>query len=316
MKRGGLFCVFLLIVMTTYSQQDPHFSQYMYNLSYFNPGYVGSTDMICMSLANRQQWVGFTGAPNTSFFQANAPVKPFGINSGVGLSLLSDNVAFDKNLSITGYYAYRLDVGPGTLGIGVNLGLINKALEADWQIPTELGSDFVSAESDPAIPDADESRMTFDMGLGVYYTTGNLYFGLSSTHVNRPKIKYVDKRESYIGRHYYLLSGYRWQLSNPMFEVMPSVLLKTDGRTNQFDASALVRYNKKFWAGVSLRAGDALIGIIGFELFNGVRIGYSYDFTTSDIGNYSSGSHEFTVGYCFSLSMDKTPQKYKSIRFL
>ena len=71
-----------------------------------------------------------------------------------------------------------------------------------------------------------------------------------------------------------------------------------------------------FWAGVSFRAGDAMTGIIGFELFNGVRIGYSYDFTTSDIGNYSSGSHEFTVGYCFSLSMDKTPQKYKSIRFL
>ena len=315
MIRATFIGILLCLVMSAYSQQDPQFSQYMYNRSYFNPGFVGSTDMICMSLANRQQWVGFKGAPNTSFFQANAPVKPFGINSGVGLSLLSDRVAFDNNLSITGYYAYRLDIGPGTLGIGLNLGLINKALKADWQIPDGIEG-LVPAESDPAIPDGDESRLTFDMGLGLYYTTGNLYFGLSSTHVNKPKIKYVEKEASYIGRHYYLLAGYRWQLSNPAFEVMPSVLLKSDGRSNQFDASALVRYNKKFWAGVSFRAGDALTGMIGFELFNGVRIGYSYDFTTSDIGNYSSGSHEFTVGYCFSLSTDKTPQKYKSIRFL
>ena len=104
MKKGSLFGIFLLITMTSYSQQDPLFSQYMFNMSYFNPGYVGSTDMICMSLANRQQWVGFPGAPSTSFFQANAPVKPFGINSGVGLSFMNDNVGFDNNLNITGYY--------------------------------------------------------------------------------------------------------------------------------------------------------------------------------------------------------------------
>jgi len=299
--------------MTTYSQQDPQFSQYMFNLTSINPGFVGSSDMICMSLVNRQQWVGFKGAPNTSFFQANAPIKLFGFKSGVGLSLMNDNVAFDTDLGISGYYAARLDLGTGTLGIGMNIGLINKALEADWQIPDEIG---ISAESDPAIPTPDDSRMTFDLGFGLFYNTDNLYFGISTTHLNQPKIRYVEKKESYISRHYYAVAGYRWQLSNPMFEILPSVLLKTDGRTNQIDATGMVRYNKKFWGGVSYRAGDALIGIIGFELFNGVRIGYSYDFTTSDIGNYSSGSHEFTVGYCFSLSLDKTPQKYKSIRFL
>ena len=77
-----------------------------------------------------------------------------------------------------------------------------------------------------------------------------------------------------------------------------------------------MKYNKRFWGGVSYRAGDAIVGIVGLELFNGVRIGYSYDFTTSRISKYSSGSHEITVGYCFDLSLDKSPQKYKSIRFL
>jgi len=95
--------------------------------------------MICLSLINRQQWVGFDGAPGTSFFQANAPVKPFGLKSGVGLSIMNDRIAFNKDLGINAYYAYRLDIGQGTLGIGINMGLINKALDASlirhWMLP-------------------------------------------------------------------------------------------------------------------------------------------------------------------------------------
>ena len=80
--------------------------------------------------------------------------------------------------------------------------------------------------------------------------------------------------------------------------------------------TSLVRDNKIAWGGVSFRAGDALIGMIGFELFNGIRLGYAYDFTFSDIRKNSSGSHEFMVNYCFDLSLGKSSMKYKSIRFL
>ena len=316
MNKRILTGLIIVVSVNAFPQQDPQFSQYMFNLTSVNPAYVGSTDMISLSLINRQQWVGFDGAPGTTFFQANAPVKPFGIKSGVGLSIINDRIAFNKDLGISAYYAYRLDIGPGTLGIGFNIGLINKALDASWDIPGELGTNFTPPENDPAIPDEKESRMAFDLGVGLFYNAENLFFGLSTSHLNQPKIKYVDKNASYISRHYYAVAGYRLQMPNPAFEVMPSVILKTDGRVNQIDASAIVIYNKKFWGGVSYRVGDALIGMIGIEMFNGVRIGYSYDFTTSDIGNYSDGSHEFMVGYSFSLNREKTPQKYRSIRFL
>lgn len=317
MKRGAIIIALLnFMTSNSYSQHDSQFSQYMFNLAAINPGYVGSSDMICLSAINRQQWLGFPGAPNYSFVNANAAVKPLGIKSGVGLSILSDNIAFDKDLSISGAYAYRYDLGEGTLGIGVNLGVYNTRLEtAEWEYPLDIEGS-IDPNNDQAVPNSDESRLSFDMAFGLFYKTDKLYFGLSSNHINRPKIKYVDKDQSYIGRHYYAVAGYNIQLPNPMIEVLPSVFLKTDGRGNQFDASTLVRYNKKFWAGVSFRPGDALTGMVGFELFNGVKVGYSYDFTTSDIGNYSNGSHEFTLGYCFSLSLDKSPQKYKSIRFL
>ncbi|MCX6262018.1 MAG: type IX secretion system membrane protein PorP/SprF, partial [Bacteroidia bacterium] len=106
------------------------------------------------------------------------------------------------------------------------------------------------------------------------------------------------------------------QLPNPSFELLPSVFVYSDGKVLQASINALVRYNKKVWGGVSYRAGDALIGMIGFELYNGVRIGYSYDFTLSDIRKTSNGSHEFMVNYCFDLNLGKSPMKYKSIRFL
>ncbi|MFC2080897.1 type IX secretion system membrane protein PorP/SprF [Bacteroidota bacterium] len=313
--RIGIF-ILSLISMIGYSQQDPHFSQYMFNLANLNPGYAGSADMICLSGANRQQWVGFEGQPSYSFFSANAPIKPFGISSGVGLSILSDNLAFNNDLRLSATYAYRLSIGPGTLGIGVDLGFYNKALSATWYIPDiPSRSDIQQPAQDPFIPQESESQIAFDMGFGLYYNTDNLYFGISSKHITQPKIKF-ETANPYLARHYFAIAGYRFQLSNPQFEILPSAIFRTDARTNSFDFSALVRYNKKFWGGVSYRAGDAFIGIIGFELFNGVRFGYSYDFTTSEIGNYSTGSHEFTLGYCFNLSLDKAPQKYKSIRFL
>ena len=302
--------------MVSYSQQDPLFSQYMLNLANFNPGFAGSSDMICLSGATRQQWMGFPGKPASSFFNANAPVKPFGISSGVGLSILSDNLAFNNNLALSATYAYRLSIGSGTLGIGVDLGLYNQALSATWYIPDNPSrTDIQQPGQDPSIPQEKESQIAFDMGFGLFYNTDNLYFGLSATHLNKPKINF-EEANPYLARHYYAVAGYRFQLSNPLFEILPSAIFRSDGRINSFDVSGLVRYNKKFWGGVSYRAGDALTGIIGVELFNGVRLGYSYDFTTSDLGNYSTGSHEFTLGYCFSLSLDKAPQKYKSIRFL
>ena len=313
---GRRIAILSLVSMIVYSQNDTPFSQYMYTLAAVNPGYAGSTDQICLSGATRQQWMGFPGKPTSSFFNAHAPIKPFGISSGVGLSILSDNLAFDNNLALAATYAYRLSIGAGTLGIGVDIGLYNQAFAATWYIPDNPNrSDIQQPGQDPSIPLEKESQIAFDLGFGLYYKADNLYFGISSKHINKPVIRF-ETANPYLARHYYAIAGYRFQLSNPLFEILPSAIFRTDGRINSFDVSGLVRYNKKFWGGVSYRAGDALIGIIGFELFNGLRVGYSYDFTTSEIGNHSNGSHEFTLGYCFSLSLDKAPQKYKSIRFL
>jgi type IX secretion system PorP/SprF family membrane protein len=309
------FTFLFLIILNQYgfSQQDPLSSQYMFNTMSYNPGVSGVSGMICATALTRQQWVGFKGAPSTTSFSINAPVNLFKISSGVGLLVRSDNTGFDKDISLGGSYSYLMDVGQGKLGIGLMLGMLNKAISPTWQIPS--GESHTPPSGDPLIPENKESYVAFDASIGAYYQSDKYYAGLSVTHINQPEIKYT-KGQTYVSRHYYFTSGYTIQLPSPSFELIPSVFVFSDARIIQVAVNALVRYNKKVWGGVSYRAGDAVIGMVGVELYNGIRIGYAYDFPLSDIRKSTSGSHEFMVNYCFDLRLGKSPMRYKSIRFL
>ena len=314
MKRVSvIFFSALITSLSAFSQQDPLASQYMFNTLTFNPGVAGTSGMICATALNRQQWVGFKGAPATTLFNINAPVRIFRNNSGVGLLIESDNVGFDKDIRLAGSYSYHIDLATAKLGIGLSLGMLNKTLDPQWYIPQ--GDGFTSPDQDPLIPTSKESFVAFDAGLGVYLKSEKYYAGLSVTHINQPKIKF-SKGEPYVSRHYYFTAGYTLQLPQPSLELLPSVFAFSDGKATQISVTSLIRYNKKLWGGVSYRAGDALTGLVGFELYNGVRIGYAYDFPVSDIRKNTSGSHEFMVNYCFDLSIGKSPMRYKSIRFL
>ena len=147
------FKLAILLVLTAavcrqaHAQQDPQFSQNMFNLMAVNPGYAGSQGLLSATLINRQQWMGFEGNPKTTLGSVHAPIKPFGISSGVGLVFMDDRLGFEKNMTIMGNYAYRLDLGPGTLGIGINLGLLSKSLNGKWVIPdSDLVVGYIDTE--------------------------------------------------------------------------------------------------------------------------------------------------------------------------
>ena len=148
LKLAMIFMGFCLS-FSSMAQQDPQFSMNMFGNMGINPGYAGSQGLMTASVINRQQWMGFTGNPKTTLFSANTPIKPFGINSGVGLSILDDRLGFEKNMSLNISYAYRLSIGSGNLGIGISGGFLNKTLQGEWSIPD---SDFhVSPGQDPDI---------------------------------------------------------------------------------------------------------------------------------------------------------------------
>ncbi|TFH35581.1 MAG: type IX secretion system membrane protein PorP/SprF [Bacteroidia bacterium] len=315
MMKKPIFSILLSMGLLTalYSQSDPVSSQYMFNHLLYNPGSAGSSGMICATAMTRQQWVGLKGAPSSTVFHVNAAVRPLKINSGIGLTIINDKAGFDTDNSLMFSYSYIAKLGQGKLGIGVNLGMLNKAIDPTWNIPS--GDRFVPPSGDPLIPENKESYIAFDMGLGLFYSTQDYYAGLSVTHLTEPSIKYT-KGTPYVARQYYATAGYTVRLPNPSLELIPSLFVFSDGKIFQPTVTALVRYNKKVWGGVSYRTGDALSGIIGVELYNGLRIGYSYDFPMSDIKMSTSGSHEFVVNYCFDLSLGRSSNRYKSIRFL
>ncbi len=307
---GILFLV--LLSLNIMAQQDPKFTQNMFLLPVFNPGAMGQSYQICLAGAFRNQWTGLPSAPVVSTFTAHAPFSLFGRSHGVGINLMNDNIAFDNDLYASLGYSYKIDVGNGVLGAGITLGLANQSLTPEWN-----GADVITPESDDAIPQNGGSVFGFDMGLGLFYSTDNLYAGISTTHLNQTSFDYPEElAETRLVRHYYAVAGYTFQLPNPMFEIMPAFMIQTDGKLNHIYFNTNVRYNKKFWGGVSYTVGGAISALLGIELLNGIKVGYSYDVELSPLVKYNSGSHEVTVRYCFDMSRDRTPQKYESIRFL
>ena len=308
--------LFMLISNYSIAQQDPQFSLNMFNHFMVNPGFAGSSESIEASAVIREQWIGFSGNPKTTGFSIHTPFKPFGISSGIGLNIIDDKIGFYNDISFNLSYAYKKPIGNGNLGIGINIGLLNKTIDPSdpgWDIPE---SDWhTSSSGDPAIPNGEETGMGFDMGFGGFYSNDKFYTGLSVTHLFQPSIDIGETAVSHMKRHFYFSTGYSFQLNNPLYEILPSIYIKNCVST-QFDINALVRYNKKYWGGVSYRLQDAIIVIAGMQLGNGLKLNVAYDFSTSDIRGYSDGSVEFMIGYSMKISVDKGTQKYKSVRYL
>jgi type IX secretion system PorP/SprF family membrane protein len=314
MKKRFCCLILLLVSALANSQQQYQVSQYMFSQMSYNPAYAGSQDQIELDALVRQQWYGFPGAPVTATFNVNAPVKPFRTQGGIGLSIVNDKIAITNQLQMAATYAFRFNVGNGKLAIGARAGFINNATKF---------SNLKPKDNNVTLPTDDRGFAFPDIDIGIYYNTEKAYLGFSSIHVSNPVLKYrTGGFENYdITRTFSASAGYKFTFSNPLYELQPSVFTMSDFKITYTDFSSLVLYNKKLWGGLSYRTGNhifgnAIIFLLGIELKNGVKFGYSYDFVTSPIRKYNIGSHEITLRYGFKLNNEKIPQKYKSIRFL
>ena len=158
--------------------------------------------------------------------------------------------------------------------------------------------------------------MACDMSFGAWYTHPWVYAGISVSHLNEPSITFEDKYETYIGRSYYFIAGSNIPIKNTLYEVQPSMMVKSNLNITQYELSCRVKYNKLFWVGLSYRWKDACIFMIGAEYKNFIA-GYAYDYPVSAIVKASSGSHEVFLGYSLKLDLsDKNKNKHKSIRIM
>lgn len=319
------------------AQQDPQFSQNMNNKLFFNPAFAGMNDGICAYTIGRQQWVGFEGRPESYLFGVHGTftIPYVNLRSGGGLIILGDALGQTHFTTIKGMYSAHIPLNiigsdPGHLGIGASFGMMQFGIGNNWRSVNPY-------YSDPSIPDGGFQANSFDMDFGVWYQTRKLYFGASMTHLNGASFEaegeglngqlpgnpdVVNWNTSFkMKSHLFFTAGYDFPLPNPLFVLKPSIFVKTDLVSAQYDINALVEYNNFVWGGLTYRWIDAVAVMGGVNWSPGtvpgtLRAGYAYDITTNQLATGSNGSHEIFLQYCLKLKQKSPITRHKSVRFL
>ena len=306
MKKILILILGVLSVVSVSAQQDPQFSQNMFNKLANNPGFAGSRGVVATSVLHRSQWMGFGeeggAAVSTQNFSIDAEL-PF-MHGGVGLNIVKDNVAGFSNLGLQVSYAYRTELGVGQIGMGMSVGMFQSGLDGTILKPAQSG--------DNAIPLSSVSGSKLDIGAGIYYNTQDTYVGVSSSHMTEPVVEWSDGAQYPLARHYFLIAGYTHDL-NPLLLLHPSIYLKSDGATSQLDINTSLIYNNKMWGGVSYRLDEGLVFLTGLNVNEDLKLGLAYDVVLNQIGN---NSIEVMLGYNFKVNYNKAVSKYKNPRFL
>jgi len=301
MKKLTIIAV-LLLAFQTHAQQDPQYTQYMYNMNVMNPAYAGSRENLSFGLLYRTQWSGIDGAPETGTFFGHSPI---GNNLGLGLSLISDRIGPVNETNVYADVSYTLKLeGEHTLAFGVKAG-------ATFH---DIGlADLDVFDPDDPFFNQNITSTTPNIGAGLFYYTNNYYLGFSVP--NLLESVHLDANGNKIGSeslHYFLTGGYVFELSENT-ELKPSFLVKSAfSAPTSFDINVNARFYKKFEIGASYRLDDSFSGLINFAITPDVRIGYAYDAVTSDIEAYAPASHEVMLLFDlnFSRRVSRSPRYF------
>lgn len=304
----------------SFAQQDPQFTQFMHNKLIYNPGYAGTSEAICANVLYRQQWVNFPGAPKTGLLSFDMPIGQLPL--ALGVNVMSDQIGFAKTTFARVAVAWNRHIGAGVLGIGIDGGILQQSFSGNWITPDGNGvhdatiPDYQSGSV--TAPNSGLNKLTYDLGFGAFYSIANkMYVGISSSHLAAQDIKSSDSVKYSLARHYYIVGGYTFDLS-PEHAIQPNIKVKSDAASTQLDVNLTYIYNKTLSIGITYRLQDAIAPMIGYRFLKdkSLRVGYSYDLTTSKIKGYSSGTHEISAGYCFNVKKPKKVSSYQNARFL
>lgn len=325
-----LACALLAVSVIASAQTDPLLTHYDRMPAFYNPGALGTTEMLSVRGGARLQWLGIDNAPVSFVATGDMPVKVGKRRIGVGLALQQESLGLYRNIEAGAMVAYHMPLAGGILMPGLRLGMANEVFKgSETFIP---GGDDYHQPNDEAIPNQDVSGTAFDPGLGVYYTRRAWYAGVSLLHMTSPVVKMqtsagntagadqetgmLKNYEYRFGRTLYFNAGGNIQLKNSLIELTPSLIVATDFNFLQAVVTAGARYNKFISAGLAYRYKDAVALRIGVDIKN-FYMGYSYEYPTSAIIRAGSGSHELIAGYSLKLDFsDKNKNKHKSIRIM
>jgi type IX secretion system PorP/SprF family membrane protein len=287
-----IFLMSLVVILTfidVKAQQDPQYTQYMYNMNIVNPAYAGSKENISLGMLYRKQWANIEGAPSSLSFSGHGAV---GNNVGIGLSFLSDKIGPVSEQNVYGDFSYTLKLGENkTLALGLKAGASFhkvglRSIQSSLPDPNE------------GIFGEDISDVSLNIGTGAFYYTDKYYVGLSVP--NMLKAAHLDFNGREYGSdvsHYFLTGGYVFDL-NYEVKFKPSFMLKSALNIKpSLDLSANFLYKEQIELGATYRLQDSFGGMVNFLVTPALRIGYAYDHTISDLRLSAPSSHEFILLY-------------------
>ncbi|GAA3646228.1 PorP/SprF family type IX secretion system membrane protein [Flavivirga jejuensis] len=278
--------------LQSFAQQDPQFTQYMNNMSVINPAYATAQEAI-LNLGGlyRTQWVGIEGAPNTGTFFAHTPIND---KIEIGISFTNDNIGdIVSENNIYADFAYVLRVGfQAKLSLGIKAGVTLFDVNFD-------GFNLQSGNTSTDLAFNENVNKTFpNLGIGAYYFTDNYYIGLSAPNMLTSKHIETENGVKSTGVqdiHYFLTGGYVFDINRDL-KFKPAFMAKSvRGAPLALDITANMLFNERFEAGLGYRLDDAISGLVSFRVSPELKIGYAYDFTTTNLGDFNSGSHEIFI---------------------
>jgi type IX secretion system PorP/SprF family membrane protein len=270
-----------------FAQQIPRYSQYMFNMLNINPAYAGNRDVATVNMLIRRQWVNFPGAPFSG--SATYDKRISGSNSSFGGQIYSDRIGIEQTNGVQGFYSFTAPFENASLAIGISLGILNYSINYARSNPFDVGDPNLQMSINGYLPTA---------GLGMLYSRERWYVGFSAPALLKTKINSNNQsviRQARADGHFFLTGGYIMPISE-MLTIKPSVLLKAvSGAPIQADLNANIWYGDLLGAGVSYRHKESLVGMLELQLNPLLRIGYSYDHTTSRLTYYNNGTHELML---------------------
>jgi type IX secretion system PorP/SprF family membrane protein len=297
MKKMFLTVILAFASFTdVHAQQDPHYTQYMYNMNVMNPAYAGSKENLSIGLLFRKQWVEIEDSPTTFTASGHSPV---GKNVGLGLSVISDKIGPVEENNIYGDFSYTLNLGGEhrlAMGIKAGVSLLNIGLNSEIASSLPVPTDGAFAEN--------TSNAKLNIGSGLFYYTDKYYLALSvpnmlkSAHLDYNGVQYGSEVQ-----HYFLTGGYVFQLSETT-KFKPFFMMKSAfNAPTSFDISTNFLFFEKFELGATYRFEDSFGAMVNYKISDGIRLGYAYDHIVSDLNVATPSSHEFMV--LFDLNFPK-----------
>jgi type IX secretion system PorP/SprF family membrane protein len=303
-KKPRLWLTMLIMLIPWFhaikAQQEPQYTQYMFNTVSVNPAYAGTRNALNVLFLSRLQWAGMEGSPKTFDFTVHSPLNKY--KMGLGLSVIADKYGPVNNLYVNVSYAYRLHLSEKLiLSLGIKGGFYNYHVGL---------SDLETGDTDPSFINNVNQHLKPNAGFGLYLYSNRFYVGASAPKLLETNLSDGQETPGTIAdlrRHYFFISGAIFEVG-PDIKFKPSFISRmVEGAPFSSDLTGQFLFKDRFWAGASYRIDESIALLASFRINKQLMIGYSYDFPTSDLRPFNNGSHEIVISYDFEGFIKDSP---------